>query len=73
MSLVQKDLRGNVLRGAAYGVCSLPHHLSKAEINEFQEAVVPNHDVFRLEVPVTDIFVVQILEDRNNLGSIKPE
>jgi hypothetical protein len=71
MALVEQDLRGDVLRSATNGVSPLSDHLRKAKVDELEEAVIPYHDVLWLEVSVTDIFIVQVLEDGDDLGSVK--
>lgn len=71
MALIQEDLGSNVLRGAAYGKCTLSHDLSEAEIDHFQISILSYHDILGLEIAIHNIFGVQVLEDRDYLCAVE--
>ncbi len=71
VALVQQNLRSDVLRSSANGVCSLCNDLCKAEVNHLQVAISANHDVLRLQIPVDNVETLKILENRDDLGSVE--
>lgn len=72
MTLVEQNLRSDVLWCTTDGIGTLSNDLSEPEIDQLQKAIISNHDVLRLKVTIDDILSVEVLEDANNLGSIKP-
>jgi hypothetical protein len=72
MALIEQNLWSNILRGPTDRVGSFLHDLGKPKVNEFEKPIICNHDVFRLEISITDVFIMEILEYRSNLSSIKP-
>lgn len=71
VSLVQQDLRREVLRGSAEGVCPAFDDLGEPEIGEFQVAVGADEQVLGLEVSVDDILRVQVLEHGRHLRRVE--
>lgn len=71
MSLIEQYFRCNVFWCATYGICPFLNNFSKSEVNKFKKTIVSNHDVFRLKISITDIFIVQILKNGCDLSSIK--
>ena len=71
MSFVKEDLGRYVLGRAADRVRALVHYLRESVVNEFEVAVVGDHDVFGLEVAVDDVFAVEVLEDRTDLRAVE--
>ena len=73
MTLVEQDLRCDVLRSTADSVCALGDNLCETVVDEFEVAVSSDHDVFGLQVAIDDVLAVQVLEDGGDLRAIKPE
>lgn len=71
MSLVKKNLWSNILWSSTDSVGPFSHNLSKSKVNEFEEAVISNHDVFRLEISVDYIFIMEVFKYSDYLGPIK--
>ena len=71
MSLVEKNFGCNILGRAADSVGTLGDHFGEAIVDEFEIAIVANHDILGLEVAVTDVSRVEILENACNLGAVQ--
>ena len=72
MTLVEDDLRSDVLGSTANGEsAALGQELGKAEISEFEVAIIGNEKVFRLEISEDDIFAVKVLKAGGDGGCIE--
>ncbi len=73
MALVEEHLRSQVLRGPTKGVCfsSTGDYLCKAEVCEFEVAVLLDENVLGLEIAVDDILRVKVLEHGDDLRRIE--
>ena len=71
MSLIEKDLGCDVLGCATNRVGALGHDLRETIVNQLEEAIVTDHDIFRLQVTIYDIAAMQVLENAGNLGAVE--
>jgi len=75
ITFVSKYLRCHVLRSpdkAESSILILEHPLTSAHINQLEIAVSPDHDIFRFQITIDDIFMVHYLEDVDEKGDIEP-
>lgn len=72
MTLVEEDLWCDILRCAANGVGAFGDDFCEAVVDQFEVAIVSDHNVLRLQVAINDVFAVQVLEDTCDLRAIKP-
>lgn len=70
MALVQQDLGSEVFWGPAQSVGSSLDYLGEAEVSEFEIAVVGNQQVLGFEISENNIFIMQMLENQHDLGSV---
>ena len=73
VTLVQQNLRGEVLWGSAQGVGSSFDDLRESEIDQLEVSVGGDHQVFWFEISVDNVFGVEVLEHHSNLGGIEAE
>src|SRR5713226_2169551 len=71
MSLTQYDLRRKIFRCAAQSECSVHHNLCKPEVSDLQVPVRSYKHVLWLQVPVSYLFTVEILQCENYLRGVK--
>jgi len=71
MTLVQQNLRSDILRSPANRVGSLGHNLGESIVDELEITVVCNHDILWLEVTIANVPRVKVLKDAGNLCAIK--
>lgn len=74
VSLLRDDLRRDVLRGAHDGVrfgVGAGEFLGDTEVRELEVAVGVEEDVFRLEVAVYDVHLVEVLEREEDLCRVE--
>eukprot|EP00048_Salpingoeca_helianthica_P015277 m.225942 g.225942 ORF g.225942 m.225942 type:complete len:440 (-) comp16834_c0_seq1:103-1422(-) len=67
IALVDDDLRGKILRGAAHGVGAVVDALGKAKVGEANVSAVVNEHVLGLEVAEHNVDVVQKVKRKNGL------
>ena len=70
------DLRRNVVWGPAEGLCedSVPDPLlAHPEVCDLDVALLVQHDVVQLEVPVHHAVAVEVHDSYQNLSSVKTE
>lgn len=73
VALVKQNFGGQVLGSPAESVSPGFYHLGKAEVSQFQVAVLSNQQVFGLEVSKNDVLFVEVFEDKYDLSGIKTE
>lgn len=73
MPLILQYLRRKVLRCPAERKSPGIGHLGKPEIREFEVSIRCDQYVLRLEIAVDNILAVEILENGNNMGCVKPK
>ena len=71
MSLVQQNLRCNILGGATNCISSFRDHFSETEVNQLQVPITANHDVFWLQITVDNLFALQIFKNGNHLCTVE--
>ena len=71
MTLVQKNLRSNILGRSTNSICALSDCFGEAVIDQLKVAIISDHDVFWLKITVADVMTVKVLENRSDLGTIK--
>mmetsp|Transcript_7904 Transcript_7904/g.19224 ORF Transcript_7904/g.19224 Transcript_7904/m.19224 type:complete len:210 (-) Transcript_7904:720-1349(-) len=62
MPLALDDLRRKVLRRPTQGPRPVRDHLRKPEVGDFEVALVVEEKVLRLEVPVNDVVLVEVVQ-----------
>ena len=67
VALVEQHFRRKILGGAAESVSPCFAVLGKAEVSQFQVAILVNQNVFGLEVTVDDVLCVQVLKHETHL------
>lgn len=58
VTLVEKDLRCDVLGGTANCEGALSYYLSEAEIDHLEISIIGDHDVLGFEISVHDVFTM---------------
>jgi hypothetical protein len=72
MTLVQNNLRGNVLRSTANSESSsLIENLGKSEIGKLQITVVSDQEILGFEISIDDILGVKVFKTASNSGSVE--
>mmetsp|Transcript_38597 Transcript_38597/g.90238 ORF Transcript_38597/g.90238 Transcript_38597/m.90238 type:complete len:465 (-) Transcript_38597:1410-2804(-) len=71
VALVEDDLGGEVLRGAAQGPRAVGDDLGEAEIDHLEVALLVDEQVLGLEVAVDDFEAVHVREDRHDLRRVE--
>lgn len=71
VTLIQQDLRGNILWSTANCVSSLSDNFGETEINHLQEPISTNHNVLWLQIPVDNIKTLKIFKDGYDLSSVE--
>lgn len=71
VTLTEDDLRGEVLGRTAQRPCAALHSLGEAEIRHLQVTLRVDQEVLRLQVPVDQIQVVEVLESEHDLSGIE--
>jgi hypothetical protein len=73
MTLVEKNFGRQVLWRAAESESPVFYFLGEPEIGELDVTVSSDQDVLGLEIAVDDVPLVQVFEDKDNLGGIEPK
>ena len=73
VSLVQENLRCQILWSSTKSKCSIFDFLGESEVCDLDIAILGNENVLGLEISVDDIALVQIFKGQNNLGRIETE
>lgn len=71
VTLVQKHLRSDVLGRATKRVSAVLDGLGEAEIRKFEETILREQDILRLQIAVDDVLVVQVGEDNRDLTGVE--
>lgn len=71
VALAQNDLRRQILGRAAQRPGPSLHAFRKPEIRHLQVALVVDQQVLRLQIPIDQVQIVQILKGEHNLGGIE--
>ena len=71
MALVHNNFWCEVLWSSAKGVTSVFDFFGKAKISDAQMAVRRDQKVLRLQITISDLSFVQILEGKSNLSGVK--
>jgi len=73
MALVEQNLRRQVLWSSTQSVGPGLYNFGKAEVGQLEIAVLSKKQVFWFEVSEDDVLIMEMLEDKDNLGSIQAE
>jgi len=71
VTLIEQDLRCDVLWCSTDRVRSLFDDLSKTKVDEFEVTVLVDHDIFRFQITVYNILGVEVLKNSGNLGTVE--
>lgn len=75
MTRPRDHFRCEVFRSAAISSClillRLVQFLGKAVVNNFDIALLVNHNVLQLEITMYDVFVVQVVDGHDELNSVE--
>ena len=71
VALILQDLRGEVLRSSTEGKGSIFNLLGKTKIGQFEISISSNQNIFWFEVPVYDVFGVEVLKDENHVRCVE--
>jgi hypothetical protein len=71
MPLILQDFRCKILRSTTKGESPIFYSLSKTKICEFEISIHVNKYVFRFQIAIDNTLTVKILEDEDDVRSIK--
>ena len=71
MTLIEQNLRSDILRGSTYSISSFSDHFGETKINQLQVPIAPNHNVFWFQITVADLFSLKVFENRDNLRPVE--
>ena len=71
VAFVEQNFGGDVLRRATNSIGSLFYYFSKSVVDQLQIAIIRNHYIFWLQVPVDDVLRMQILKHTCYLSTIE--